>query len=182
MHKRDVLQQLSEQQLIYDQSRSPMQWTPLKHAGFTVGRRPSCPVGSNYLTANVRVCIHCTPRHVGFIYQSYCVKATKKTFFFSGFPIIWCNRNGFGFLSSTLSCPIRPPPLILRFPYLLRKSFHLVFCLLLHLFPGTGASNILLSTCPSPDKSVTIAFSLIFLGTGASFTDPLACKFLILSS
>ena len=32
---------------------------------------------------------------------------------------------------------------------LLHESFHLVFCLPLRLFPGAGASNILLSTCPS---------------------------------
>ena len=33
--------------------------------------------------------------------------------------------------------------------YLLQDSFHLVFCLRLRLFPGPGASDILLSTCPS---------------------------------
>ena len=41
--------------------------------------------------------------------------------------------------------------IICQFPclLLLHKSFHLVFCLPLRLFSGTGAPNILLRTCPS---------------------------------
>ena len=80
---------------------------------------------------------------------------------------------------------------------LLHKSFHLVFCLPLLLFPGTGASNILLSTCPSSLPltwpyhfslfSVTFfvtgatlpilshVSSVIFYVTSAIFTDPLTC-------
>ena len=81
--------------------------------------------------------------------------------------------------SSALFCPVRPPHLT---PTLsIHKPFHLVFCLPLHLFPGTGASNILLSTCPS---SLLLTcpynfslFSVIFFVTGATFTDPLTCSF-----
>ena len=69
--------------------------------------------------------------------------------------------------------------------YLLHESFYLVFCRRLFLFPGTGTSNILLSTCRSSliltylyDVSL---FSVIYFVTGASFTDPLACPFVILS-
>ena len=50
---------------------------------------------------------------------------------------------------STLSCPVRPPHVTPYFQYILYASFHLVFCLLLRLFHGIGASNVLLSTCPS---------------------------------
>ena len=50
------------------------------------------------------------------------------------FPIIWGRRNGYAYHSSTLSCPVRPPPLTPHF--LLHDSFHLVFCLRLRLFPA----------------------------------------------
>ena len=54
---------------------------------------------------------------------------------------------------------------------LLHEFFHLVFYLRLRLFPGTGASNILLSssllTCPYHFS----LFSVIFFVTGATFTD-----------
>ena len=68
---------------------------------------------------------------------------------------------------------------------LLHESFHLVFCLPLQLFPGTGASNTLLSTCTSSllltcDNQVSLFYVIFFL-TGATFTDPLTCSFLILS-
>ena len=33
-----------------------------------------------------------------------------------GFPIIWCRQNGIEYHSSTLSCPVRPPPLTPHFP------------------------------------------------------------------
>ena len=63
------------------------------------------------------------------------------------FPIIWDRRNGYEYHSSTLSCPIRPPPLTPTLSvYLLHESSHLVFCLSLQIFPGTGASNT--STTP----------------------------------
>ena len=55
---------------------------------------------------------------------------------------------------------------------LLQEIFHLVSCLPLRLFPCTGASTILLSTCPS---SLLLTcpyhfslFSVIFLVTGAT--------------
>ena len=71
------------------------------------------------------------------------------------FPIIWCRRNGIDYHSSTLSCPVRPPPLTPHFPSLfIHESFYLVFCLPLRLFPGIGAS----STCPS---SLLCIFSVI---------------------
>ena len=61
--------------------------------------------------------------------------------------------------------------------YILYESFHLVLCLPLSLFPGTGASYILLSTCPSSllltCPYYSSLFSLIFLVTGATFTDHL---------
>ena len=38
------------------------------------------------------------------------------------FPIIWCRWNGYEYHSSTLSCPVRPPPLTPRFPYLFYTS------------------------------------------------------------
>ena len=75
-------------------------------------------------------------------------------------------------------CPVRPPPL-------LQESFHLVFSLPLHLFPGTGTSTILLSTCHS---SLLLTcpynfslFSVTCYATGITFTDPLTCSLLILS-
>ena len=67
---------------------------------------------------------------------------------------------------------------------LLHASFHLFFSFLLRIFPVTGASNILLSMCPS---SLLLTcpchfslFSVIF-DTGATFTDPLTCSFLLLN-
>ena len=62
---------------------------------------------------------------------------------------------------------------------LLHESFHLVICLQLRLFPGTGASNVLHSrpTCPS---SLLLTcpyrcsiFFVIFFVTRTTFTDPL---------
>ena len=38
------------------------------------------------------------------------------------FPIIWGRRNGYAYHSSTLSCPVRCPPLTLHFPYLFYTS------------------------------------------------------------
>ena len=67
----------------------------------------------------------------------------------------------------------------------LHESFHLVFCLHLRVFPGTGASNILLSTCPS---SLLLTcpyhfslFSVIFFVTDSTCTHPLCLLVLILS-
>ena len=53
-------------------------------------------------------------------------------------------------------------------------------------FPGTGASNILLSSCPSSLRLTQCSyhfslFSVNFFVTGATFTDPLTWSFLILS-
>ena len=83
----------------------------------------------------------------------------KPEFFSSSspqaFPIIWVHRNGIDYHSSTLSCPVRPPPLTPHIPSLfIHESFYLVFCLPLRLFPGIGAS----STCPS---SLLCIFSVI---------------------
>ena len=71
------------------------------------------------------------------------------------FPIIWGRRNAIAFDTSTLSYPVHPPPLTTR----------LVFCLPLRLFPGTGESNIVLSTCLRPFSyhvRTTLAFSPCF--------------------
>ena len=38
-----------------DSARSPMQWSPSKHAGFTQGDETWLPVGDNYETKNVHV-------------------------------------------------------------------------------------------------------------------------------
>ena len=38
------------------------------------------------------------------------------------FPIIWGRRKGVEYHSSTLSCPVRPPPLMPHFPYLFYTS------------------------------------------------------------
>ena len=63
-----------------------------------------------------------------------------------------------------------------HFIRLIAPKFHLVFCLPLHLFHGTGASNILPSTCLS---SLLLTcpyhlslFSVIFFVTCATFTAP----------
>ena len=50
-----LLQQLTVQQIKFDECRSPMQWTALKNAGFTAGRMPWRPIAENFLSANVRV-------------------------------------------------------------------------------------------------------------------------------
>ena len=59
------------------------------------------------------------------------------------FPFTWGRRNGNH--SASTSSSFNPT---LSIP-LLHESFHLVFSLPLRLFRSTGASNILLSTCPS---------------------------------
>ena len=104
--------------------------------------------------------------------------------FVSGFshhlgPLQWFSIS----LSSTLLCPICPPPLAPHFPYLFYRSLSTCW-FSVFLFPGTGAPNILLSMCPS---SLLLTcpyhfslFSVIFIVTGATFTDLLACSFLIL--
>jgi len=50
-----LMQQLTQQELKYDEARSPMQWSASENAGFTSAQNPWCPIGSNYLTANVQV-------------------------------------------------------------------------------------------------------------------------------
>ena len=106
-----------------------------------------------------------------------------QSFFFSYFspwasPIICVHRNSFEYHSSTLSCPSSSfnPTLSMS---LLHESFHLVFCLPLHLFPGTGTSTILLSTCHS-SLLLTCPYNFSLLSvtcyaTGITFTDPLTC-------
>ena len=66
--------------------------------------------------------------------------------------VIWGCRNGYEYHPSTLSCPIRFPHVGLtpHFPYLFYTSLSTWFYVFLHgLFPGTGASNVRLSMCPS---------------------------------
>ena len=102
---------------------------------------------------------------------------------FTKLDLLCCNflsLRFFQFVLSMVSSSFNPTLSI----YLLHDSFHLVFCLPLRFFPGTGVSNILLSTCPS---SLLLTcpyhfsiFSMIFFTTGDAFTDPLTCLFLIL--
>ena len=82
------------------------------------------------------------------------------------FPIIWGRRNGVEYLSSALSCPIRPPPLTQHFP---RISFNLHTSIstwfsffFIRLVSGTGASTILPRTSPSsPLLTCPYHFSLL---------------------
>ena len=60
--------------------------------------------------------------------------------------IIGGRRNGFEFLYYTSSSSWTSALSI----YLIHESFQLVLYLPIRLLPGYGASNILLSTCPSP--------------------------------
>ena len=92
------------------------------------------------------------------------------------FPIICGRRNRIEYYSSTLSCPVRPHSLtsdILYLFYTLSTWFSVFlsvsFLVLMY---------ILLSTCPSYHFGI---FYVILFETGATFTDPLACSFLILS-
>ena len=53
---------------------------------------------------------------------------SRAIFYFSqAFPIIWGRRNGYEYLSSTLSCPIRPPSLTWVFPRATYWSSHVRF-------------------------------------------------------
>ena len=70
---------------------------------------------------------------------SHTLKLLSSSSSSQAFPITWSHRNGCEFLSSTLSCPIRPP----------YESFRLIFCVPLHFFPGSGSSTIFLNTFPS---------------------------------
>ena len=72
--------------------------------------------------------------------------------------------------------------LLLYFPYLCYTSPSTWFSVFLSV-SGTGASNILLSTCPSSllltcPYHFSLSFSVIFFVTGATFTDPLTCSHL----
>ena len=65
-------------------------------------------------------------------------------------PIILGRRNGFGFPSSMLSCPICPTGFTPHLSFLFYNwSFHQVLFLPLHLCSATGASNIAINTDPS---------------------------------
>ena len=129
-----------------------------------------------------RVCVY--------VMSLYCFSQQINFFFFfsSGFShhlgsLKWLLISFFNFVLSSTSSSFNPRVSI----SLLHKSFYLVFCLPLCLFPGTGASNILHSTCPSsllltcPCPYHFSLFSVIFFVAGATFTDPLTCSFLILS-
>ena len=82
-----------------------------------------------------------------------------------------------------VQCILPPPP---QFPYLFYTSLSTWFSGFLSIsFYGTGASDILLSTCSS---SLLLTcpyhfslFSVIFYVTGSTFADPFACSCLILS-
>ena len=119
------------------------------------------------------------------MYSWTCSLQFPRIFFFSlGVSIIWGRRNGYDYHSSTLSCPVHPPPLTPHFPYLFYMSLFLVFSLPLRLFPDTGASNILLRVCPwSLLVTCPYHFSLFYVNlfvTGATFTDRFTCSFLVI--
>ena len=103
------------------------------------------------------------------------------------FPIIWTHRNGIEYHSSTLSCPVHPPPLkfnpqlsisLLSLSIWFSVFLSVSFLVLVHQhsFVVLCPSSPLLS-CPYHFS----LFSVIFFVTGATFTDPLTCSFLILS-
>ena len=83
----------------------------------------------------------------------------RLLFFSRASPIVWVRRNRYEYrsclTSCTLSWPVHPRP----FNPTLSISFTRVSPQVVCLFPGTGASNILLRVCP---------WSLLFPGTGAS--------------
>ena len=105
------------------------------------------------------------PRHA----EAKVTANSMYIFFISSFSWSWRNRLGFPLFIFILSFV---PKLSISF---LPESFHLVFCLPRRLFPGTGASTILLGTysflmtCPHHFSLL----SVIVFATGASFTDPL---------
>ena len=66
--------------------------------------------------------VHCRPP-CGFLYHVDTVLSMMSFVFFSGFPIIWGRRNGFGCLFSTLSCPVCPPLLTSHIPYIFYYAF-----------------------------------------------------------
>ena len=99
-------------------------------------------------------------------------------------PITWGRQNSFGLHSSTLSCPLRPRPLTSHFPYFFYKSLSTWFSVFISIFSGINASDILLTTCPSPPFICPyhfIIFPVIFYANHATVTDLLTCSFLILS-
>ena len=101
---------------------------------------------------------------VAMLLQTLCHISSSLTF-----HMIWGRRNSFGFLM--LSCPLHPPPSA-------PASFHLVCCHPLCLFPGTSASAIHLSTCPSSPLLLTCPYhfslsSVIFFGTDATSVLPI---------
>ena len=94
------------------------------------------------------------------------------------FSIIWGRRNGFEFRSSALPMPNTSSILTTHFPRLFYKSHSTwisVFISISFLVRPTGASVILLSTCPS-SLLLTCPCRLF-----TSATDPLICSFLMLS-
>ena len=85
------------------------------------------------------------------------------------FPIIWGRRNGYEYHSSTLSCPVRPPPLTPHLSLCTSLStwfsvffLSISFLLLMHLtfFISMCPSSLLL-TCPYHFR----LFSVIFFVT-----------------
>ena len=82
------------------------------------------------------------------------------------------------------SCLIRPPHSATHSTcIILNKSFHLVFCLPLRLFPGTSSSVILLRRWPSSlllTRPYHVSFVLILFATDATFTGRHASSFLII--
>ena len=90
-------------------------------------------------------------------------------------------RNVIEYHSSTLSCLVRPPPLTAHVPYIFYMSISTWLSVFLSVFPGTGASNTILITCPSSllltcPYHLNSLFSVIFFVAGATFTDPLTCS------
>ena len=68
--------------------------------------------------------------------RSYVITVTKyghttSSVFSLAFPNICASMNGYEYLSSTLSCPIRPPSLTLHFPYIFYTSLSIWFSVFL---------------------------------------------------
>ena len=70
------------------------------------------------------------------------------------FPIIWRRRNGYEYHSSTLSCPVRPPPLTPHFPYLFYTTLSTLFSVFAVSFLVSVHLTFFLSLHPSIHMSL----------------------------
>ena len=97
------------------------------------------------------------------------------------FPIIWGRPNGIEYHYSTLSCLVRPP-LTPRFPYIFYTSLSTWFSVFLSIsFLILVHLTFFLVRALGHFSYLFSLFSVMFFVTGATFTDPLKCSFLILT-